>query len=48
LGEEKYKKLVNFILKYIADLDLPKKRLIEKERKRKEKEKALFVSLIIT
>ncbi|PKC70125.1 eukaryotic phosphomannomutase [Rhizophagus irregularis] len=26
IGEEKYTKLVNFILKYIADLDLPKKR----------------------
>ena len=26
LGEEKYKKLVNFILHYIADLDLPVKR----------------------
>lgn len=26
LGEEKYKYLVNFILHYIADLDLPKKR----------------------
>ncbi|CAG8483855.1 7280_t:CDS:10 [Scutellospora calospora] len=26
IGEEKYKKLVNFILRYIADLDLPIKR----------------------
>lgn len=26
LGEEKYKKLVNFILHYIADLDIPIKR----------------------
>lgn len=26
LGEEKYQKLVNFTLKYIADLKLPKKR----------------------
>jgi phosphomannomutase len=26
LGEEKYSKLVNFCLRYIADLDLPKKR----------------------
>ncbi|CAG8779345.1 397_t:CDS:2, partial [Cetraspora pellucida] len=26
LGEEKYKKLVNFILRYIADIDLPIKR----------------------
>ncbi|KAJ8327875.1 hypothetical protein BDV3_005223 [Batrachochytrium dendrobatidis] len=26
LGEEKYKRLANFILRYIADLDLPKKR----------------------
>lgn len=26
LGEEKYKTLVNFILHYIADLDLPIKR----------------------
>ncbi|KAF8472069.1 eukaryotic phosphomannomutase [Kalaharituber pfeilii] len=26
LGEEKYKKLVNFILRYIADLDIPIKR----------------------
>ncbi|KAL1924431.1 uncharacterized protein VTP21DRAFT_4085 [Calcarisporiella thermophila] len=26
IGEDKYKKLVNFILKYIADLDIPKKR----------------------
>jgi len=26
LGEEKYQKLANFILRYIADLDLPKKR----------------------
>jgi len=26
IGEEKYQKLVNFILKYIANLDIPKKR----------------------
>lgn len=26
LGEERYKKLVNFILHYIADLDIPIKR----------------------
>ena len=26
IGEEKYQKLVNFILRYIADLDIPKKR----------------------
>lgn len=26
LGEEKYKSLVNFILHYIADLDIPMKR----------------------
>ncbi|CAG8605795.1 4089_t:CDS:2 [Paraglomus brasilianum] len=26
IGEEKYQKLANFILKYIADLDIPKKR----------------------
>lgn len=26
LGEEKYKKLVNFLLKYLADIDLPFKR----------------------
>ncbi|KAH6566234.1 hypothetical protein BASA61_004739 [Batrachochytrium salamandrivorans] len=26
LGEEKYKRLANFVLRYIADLDLPKKR----------------------
>ncbi|KAJ1928848.1 Phosphomannomutase 1 [Tieghemiomyces parasiticus] len=26
IGEEKYTKLVNFILRYIADLDIPKKR----------------------
>jgi len=26
LGEEKYQNLVNFILKYIAELKLPKKR----------------------
>lgn len=26
LGEESYQKLVNFILRYIADLELPKKR----------------------
>lgn len=26
IGEEKYKKLVNWILHYIADLDIPKKR----------------------
>ncbi len=26
LGEEKYKKLVNFILHYIADMDVPIKR----------------------
>ncbi|KNC99132.1 phosphomannomutase [Spizellomyces punctatus DAOM BR117] len=26
IGEEPYKKLVNFILKYIAELDIPKKR----------------------
>ncbi|RIA87019.1 eukaryotic phosphomannomutase [Glomus cerebriforme] len=26
IGEEKYKKLANFILKYIVDLDIPKKR----------------------
>ena len=27
LGEEKYKKMANFILHYIADLDIPLKRL---------------------
>lgn len=27
LGEEKYKPLVNFILHYVADLDIPIKRL---------------------
>lgn len=26
IGEEKYQKLVNFILRYFADLQLPKKR----------------------
>ena len=26
MGEEKYKKLVNFLLRYIADLDIPVKR----------------------
>lgn len=26
VGEERYKKLVNFILHYIADLDIPIKR----------------------
>jgi len=26
LGEEKYQKLVNFLLKYIANLEIPKKR----------------------
>ncbi|KAJ3195667.1 Phosphomannomutase 1 [Irineochytrium annulatum] len=26
LGEDRYKKMANFILKYIADLDIPKKR----------------------
>jgi phosphomannomutase len=26
IGEEKYQKLVNFILKYIANLEIPKKR----------------------
>ena len=26
LGEERYKKLCNYILKYIADLDIPVKR----------------------
>ena len=28
LGEEKYKTLVNFILHYIADLDIPIKRYV--------------------
>ena len=28
LGEEKYKKLVNFILHYIADMDIPIKRFV--------------------
>jgi phosphomannomutase len=28
LGEEKYKKLVNFILHYIADMDVPIKRYL--------------------
>jgi len=28
LGEEKYKKMANFILHYIADLDIPLKRLV--------------------
>lgn len=28
LGEEKYKKLVNFILHYLADLDIPIKRYV--------------------
>ena len=26
IGEEQYQKLVNFILRYIADLEIPKKR----------------------
>lgn len=28
LGEDKYKKLVNFVLHYIADMDIPIKRLV--------------------
>ena len=28
LGEERYKPLVNFILRYIADLDIPLKRCV--------------------
>ena len=28
VGEERYKKLVNFILRYIADLDIPIKRCV--------------------
>jgi phosphomannomutase len=28
IGEEKYKRLVNFILHYIADLDIPIKRQV--------------------
>ena len=28
LGEDKYKPLVNFILRYVADLDIPIKRLV--------------------
>jgi len=31
VGEEKYKKLVNFILHYIADMDVPIKRYVTKE-----------------
>ncbi|KAG6891276.1 Phosphomannomutase 1 [Termitomyces sp. Mi166 len=30
LGEEKYKKLANFVLHYIADLDIPIKRIAER------------------
>ncbi|CAG8713876.1 13050_t:CDS:2 [Gigaspora margarita] len=32
LGEEKYKKLVNFLLKYLADIDLPFKRVEERNK----------------
>jgi phosphomannomutase len=28
LGEDRYKKLVNFILRYIADMDIPIKRYV--------------------
>ena len=28
IGEEKYKKLVNFILHYLADMDIPIKRYV--------------------
>lgn len=28
IGEENYQRLANFILKYIADLKIPKKRLV--------------------
>jgi phosphomannomutase len=28
VGEERYKKLVNFILHYIADMDIPLKRCV--------------------
>lgn len=28
LGEEKYKRLANFVLRYIADLDIPIKRCV--------------------
>lgn len=28
LGEEKYKKMANFVLHYIADLDIPVKRYV--------------------
>lgn len=28
LGEEKYKKMVNFILHYLADIDIPVKRYV--------------------
>ena len=31
LGEEKYKPLVNFILHYLADLDIPIKRCVRRE-----------------
>ena len=32
LGDERYKPLVNFILHYIADLDIPIKRLVHPAR----------------
>ena len=34
LGEEKYKPLVNFILHYLADLDIPIKRCVRREERR--------------
>jgi phosphomannomutase len=32
VGEEKYKKLVNFILHYVADIDIPIKRCVANPR----------------
>jgi phosphomannomutase len=29
LGEERYKKLVNYVLRYIADMDIPVKRYVD-------------------
>jgi hypothetical protein len=28
MGEERYKKFVNFVLKYLSELDIPKKRSV--------------------
>ncbi len=48
MGEERYKKLVNFILHYVADLDVPIKRHVHAHSSDPIGRNATYVSVSLT